>query len=33
MSSSFRNGALLAGAMLSGVLVAPGKAWASNWDF
>ena len=33
MSSSFRNGALLAGAMLGGVLVGPGKAQASNWDF
>ena len=33
MSSSFRNGTLLTGAMLVGVLVAPGKAQASNWDF
>jgi hypothetical protein len=33
MSSSFRNGALLAGAMLAGVLVPPDKARASNWEF
>jgi hypothetical protein len=33
MSSSFRNGALLVGAALAGVLVAPGKVRASNWDF
>jgi len=33
MSSLFRNPALLAGAMLTGVLVTPGKAHASNWDF
>jgi hypothetical protein len=33
MSSSFRNSALVAGAVLAGVLVAPGKARASNWDF
>lgn len=33
MSSLFRNGTLLTGAMLVGVLVAPGKAQASNWDF
>ena len=33
MSSSFRNGTLLAGAMVAGVLAAPGKARASNWEF
>jgi hypothetical protein len=33
MSSSFRNGALLAGAMLGTALVAPGRAQASNWEF
>jgi hypothetical protein len=33
MSSSFRNGAFLAGAVLAGTAVAPGKAHASNWDF
>ena len=33
MSSSSRNGALLAGAMLAGTFVAPYKAHASNWDF
>lgn len=33
MSLSSRNGALVAGAMLAGVLVAPGKAQASNWEF
>jgi len=33
MSSSFRNGTLLAGAMVAGVLAAPDKARASNWEF
>ncbi len=33
MSLSSRNGALLAGALLAGVLAAPGKARASNWEF
>jgi len=34
MSSSFRNGALLAGALLlAGGLAAPNEAKASNWDF